>query len=84
MNYKYKATTTWGEILFSNNFASLYRGMIQEARISTYHNKENYFGTIKSRDSGHYYTITGTASIEYITVSRADDHIAEAWVIWTK
>lgn len=84
MNYKYKATTTWGEIRFSNDFSYLYRTLIKEARISTYHNKENYFGTIRNRDNGNYYTITGTASLEYITVSRADDHIAEAWVIWTK
>ena len=84
MDYKYKATTTWGEIIFTNDFSHLYRALIREARISTYDNKENYFGTIKSRDNGHYYTITGTASTEYITVSRADDYIAEAWVIWTK
>lgn len=84
MNYKYKATTTWGEIIFTDDFSHLYRTLIKEARISTYHNKENYFGTIRNQGNGNYYTITGTASVEYITVSRADDRITEAWVIWTK
>lgn len=84
MDYKYKATTIWGEIIFTNDFHNLYKALIQAARISTYHYKEDFFGTIKSQDSGHYYTIKGTASVEYITVSRADDYIAEAWVIWTK